>query len=254
MAQPISKNTISSLLKLHQAKQRNEIRLFIAEGEKMVKELLNSSFKVKFVCCLSNFYDENSTALSEVFSYIVTEQELSKISLLQTPNQVLAVVEMPNAPDEKLDEKGIYLLLDGIRDPGNMGTIIRTAEWFGVRAIICSPDCVDVYNPKVVQGTMGSIFRMEILSMDLVKTISAFKEKGTDTIYGAVLNGEAMSAMKFVNETKVLVIGSEALGISAELLKLLPHLVSIPRSLQAETESLNAAVATGILLNAISGQ
>ena len=243
MAQPISKNTISSILKLHQAKHRNDTGLFIVEGEKMVLELFHSRVRIKYICCLNDFYEANSGLMTDISCYLVTDQELAKISLLQTPNQALAVVEKPYNPIIKFHQKGTFLMLDGIRDPGNMGTIIRTAEWFGVSSIVCSPDCVDVFNPKVVQGTMGSIFRMPILYQDLSLSVSQFNEHGVFTIFGAVLQGEPLSSVKKVNESDVLIIGSEATGITVCI---------IHSRLYTKMKSLSSVVVTAVYVSALT--
>jgi len=169
----ISKKIISEIRALHQLKNRKEQRLFIAEGEKVVAELMQSDSDIRYFAGLPDFKNSLRGKYHEIPYYDISEYELSKISLQQSPNQVLAVAAIPD--ESHFDFKGTpetLLMLDGIRDPGNMGTIIRTADWFGVRHIFCSPDCVEAYNPKVVQSAMGSLFRLKIHTCSLTEIIA----------------------------------------------------------------------------------
>lgn len=252
MVKTISKNTINTIRQLHSAKQRHESGLFIAEGDKIVRELLRSDFKVRLVACLPEYHEDNKALLADFDVNLVNEIEFSRISLLQTPNQILALVETPPEVQPVFDSAGIYLILDGIRDPGNLGTMIRTAEWFGVKGIICSNDCVDVFNPKVVQATMGSVFRVPVFYGSLPDIIEKFKVSSTGIVIGAVLGGIPFREVQVQYKSVMLVIGSEANGISDEVKPLLDHKISIIGAPAAETESLNAAVACGILLNELN--
>jgi TrmH family RNA methyltransferase len=162
---------------------------------------------------------------------------------------------MPNVSDLNFIPHGsTYLMLDNINDPGNMGTIIRTAEWFGVQALITSPNSVDVWNPKVVQASMGSVFRMPIYQLPIRDAVLAAKEAGISWIVGGVLSGQSLEVLDRQHESMVLVIGSESHGISPEVLSELTHYITIARHSNAPTESLNASVATGILLHHFCNQ
>jgi TrmH family RNA methyltransferase len=174
---------------------------------------------------------------------LITEAALKRISALKTPNKVLAVFKIPASV--KIVHKGLLLALDGIRDPGNLGTIMRLCDWFGVTQLVCSEDTVDVYNPKVVQATMGSLARVNISYINLE---DFFKESKLP-VYGAVMNGEHVYETKLPEEA-ILLMGNEANGISENLLEFLSHEITIPRygKLQ-QTESLNVAMATSILLS-----
>ena len=168
---------------------------------------------------------------------------MEQMSALDTPPGILAVVKIPDPAPFK--EQGMVLALDGIANPGNMGTIIRTAEWFGIRQIICSEDCVEIWNPKVIQATMGSIFRMQIGYTDLEKYLKSFNAR---VVYGALLEGENIFK-KDRWEDGIIVIGSESHGIRSNPLPLITHPITITRAKGSVTESLNASMATGIILS-----
>ena len=209
-----------------------------------MKELPGSAFKVIAVYALEDWIEEHGGKFEYVKAevYRVTTKELERISNLSTPNKVLAVCRIPERDIEDVhEEDGILLALDGIRDPGNLGTIIRTADWFGIRNIICSDDCVDVFNPKVVQSTMGSLARVNVYSTDL----AAYLAKSERSVYATVMNGDSIWDAKPGKD--IFVIGNESNGIRREVLKYATHKISIP-STEGEAESLNAAVATGVIL------
>ena len=248
----ISKATISEIRQLHQLKHRREQNLFIAEGVKVVTELLDSPLKIKLIACTDDFRVTHSILPDKAAIISVTEKELSRISMLQTPNQVVAVAEIPSGETPDFgSKKGNLLVLDGIRDPGNMGTIIRSAEWFGIQQVICSDDCVDAFNPKVVQGAMGSLFRMNIYYENLELQLQKARKEGGYAIYGADAHGIPYPGIKKDNPW-VLVIGSESHGISPSLQSFLDHKISIPKASGVKTESLNAAVAAAVLLASFS--
>ena len=241
----ISKAQIKSIRLLHDKKHRLEQGLFIVEGEKMVAELLkDASFKIDSIFSTEDFLTKQSKALKDLASdsiHQISEKELGQISTLQTPNKVLALVQFPKRADIKIQAKKKYILLDNIKDPGNLGTILRTADWFGMDTIFCSPECVESTNPKVVQATMGSFFRVKIYSCSLEALI---KQNPSLTVYGAVLEGENLYESTF--ETGgFLVIGSESHGISEGLKALLTHQIKIPNI--GKAESLNASIATAII-------
>ena len=171
--------------------------------------------------------------------------QMSQMSGQDTPPGILAVVRTPKAKPLEVSARFI-LALDGISNPGNMGTIIRTAEWFGIRHIVCSPDCVEIWNPKVIQATMGSVFRINILETDLSAFLKAQSQQGK-AIYGALLEGENLFEMES-SKGGVIVIGSESHGIRADVLPCITHAVTIPRKNNSATESLNASVAAAIIM------
>ena len=240
----ITKNQVKYIQSLGQKKSRDEENCFIAETPKLVSELLTASnCRILQLYALKEWIDEHANAKDRAEVIEVSAVELEKISQLTTPNRVLAVIkkiEWKNAPVVKGE---ISLALDTIQDPGNMGTIIRVADWFGVKTMFCSADCVDVYNPKVVQASMGSISRVRVEYMDI---LSLLKENKDIRMYAAVLNGRDITEMEKVDEG-IIVIGNESKGVNEEILKLANVRITIPG--KGKAESLNAAVATGIILS-----
>jgi len=234
----LSKNEVKYIQSLCHKKQRNETGLFIVEGVKLVDELLKSNFKVVKLYALSSWLQQNVQ-----YQSITTEVEpfeLEKISTFQTPQQVIAIVQQANTNAISSEWSGITLCLDGIQDPGNLGTIIRIADWFGIQQIVCSCNTVEVYNPKVIQSTMGSFLRVQVMYTNL----STFLTETKLPIYGALLNGKNVFEIEKPSQA-ILVIGSEGKGISPEILPFIQHPITIPK--KGGAESLNAAVATGIL-------
>lgn len=225
---------------LQQKKQRKKEGLFVVEGDKMVRESLNSKFNIHKVFATENWlYKTGVLAPETQFLQIAEESELKKISSLTTPQEVLAIIEIPSFKLDADPQNQLVLALDKVKDPGNLGTIIRIADWFGIKDIVCSNDCVDVYNPKVIQATMGSIFRVKIHYLELKEWL----EKQNCTIYGAVLNGENLWKEK-LDAHGILLMGNESKGVSDELLKLINKPLAIPSF--GGAESLNVAVATAI--------
>jgi RNA methyltransferase, TrmH family len=234
---------------LHHKKFRDQQDAFIAEGPKLVLELLNSGV---FVCerlfVLNDWLQNNAKLLEKmpVKNIIgVKDFELEKISLLTTPNTLLAVFKKkePTAPVDITDK--ITLVLDGIQDPGNLGTILRTADWFGIQNIICSPQCADVYNPKVIQGTMGSMARVNVFYTDLLPWL---QNNNHIKKYATTLNGKNVHTINKLKEA-IIIIGNEGQGVSDAVLELVNERITIPG--RSEAESLNAAVAAGIVLAVI---
>jgi len=240
MSLPVSHNEIKFVKSLEQKKFRDENGLFVVEGEKMVAEALSSKFSVEKV------YRENE----------VGSAAMARLSLLSSPSPVLAVVRKPadievgsflNIPD-----KGLFLALDGIRDPGNLGTIIRTAEWFGIDSVFASKDTVDIFNPKVVQSTMGAIFRVKFHYCDICGLCAKVAAAGGN-VYGTFLDGENIYAKNLATgeaSPSVIVIGNESKGISQQVGKLVTDRLFIPSWPRDErgSESLNAAVATAVTI------
>ncbi|MEA3505799.1 MAG: RNA methyltransferase, partial [Bacteroidota bacterium] len=207
----LSKNLSKHIRLLHKKKYRDKHNEFIAEGKKIVSDFLNSALKVKYIVCTPEW--KNSFRDSKVEVLETTTEEFKKISSQSNAAGILAVVEKrENSAD--LTSSDIILVLDSIRDPGNLGTIIRTADWFGIKHVVCSPDSVDCYNPKVVQSTMGSLARVNTFYSDLPQYLNTISEKFT--IYGTFLDGEPLPVEKS-NIPIAIVIGSESHGISSDL-------------------------------------
>lgn len=240
----ITKNTIKFIQSLKQPKYRKEHGLFVVEGRKSVEELLSSSFETTGLYATQRFQEEQGIRDDRI--EILTEVQMQQISNLDTPPGIAAVARIPERTLDRLPKEPLSIVLDGIANPGNLGTIIRTAEWFGVKNVICSEDCVEVWNPKVIQSTMGSVFRVNVVSIDLVPYLKSQASAGK-SIYGAVLNGENIFTKSHWEEG-LLVIGSESHGIRASLLPLVSSPITIPRAEGSLTESLNASMATGIIL------
>ncbi len=250
----LSKSQISLVVSLHQKKFRKQEGLFVAEGEKIVEELLASSWTVKKIFATESFLqktDLKKKKKSSIKWVEVSENELKKISSLATPNKVLALVEMPvDRLEEEKIKNSLSLVLDDISDPGNLGTILRIADWFGIGQIICSQDTADCYNAKVVQASMGSLFRIRIHYKDLKN----FLEQNTLTtklhVYGMMLSGENIYSAD-LSSPGFIVVGSESKGIREELKNYFSHALFIPSFSSAENkpvpDSLNAAVAAAIV-------
>jgi len=243
----LSKNIIKHINALKQNKFRDEFQEFIAEGDKLVTELLSSNFKIIEIFAVKEWLDihkiSDNVAITEV-----TVSELERISGLITPNMVLALVEIPQQQsiDTFIFEK-LILVLDEIKDPGNLGTIIRIADWFGISDIVCSKHSVDVYNPKVVQATMGSIARVNIQYVDLSIFLKNIPKD--IPIYGTLLNGENIYNQT-LSENGIIIIGNESKGISNELLPFITNKLYIPffaENSNNKAESLNASIATAIV-------
>lgn len=235
----ISKNQIKLISGLHQKKQRFANQLFFAEGIKVIQELLQSNFELEHLFTTQNDFEK--VEFSKRIS--ITEQELKKISALSTPNSCLAVFKIP--AENTIIDSGLILALDDIRDPGNLGTILRLCDWFGIQQIICSKETVDIYNPKVVQATMGSIARVNLNYVDLKSFIANAKLP----VFGTFMNGENIYQSN-LPQNGIIIMGNEANGISAEIEKMVTSRLTIPRfgKLQ-KTESLNVATATAIVLS-----
>lgn len=237
------KSKLKYIQTLGQKKFRQMEGCFIAEGPKIVAELLLERRPyVREIFALKEWLDANRTLAGKTICTEISRQELEKISQLSTPNQVLAIVNRFDGTALLETRNRITLALDGIRDPGNMGTILRIADWFGISQVVCSNDAAEQYNPKVVQASMGSIARVNVFYTGLKKWLALQKDI---RIYAAALEGKDISSMKKLREG-ILLIGNESKGIDPELLKLSNVRITIPR--RGKAESLNAAVATGIIL------
>ena len=243
----ISKNRISQIRKLHAKKFRDESGLFLVEGYKSVEMLCDSDFAVEDIFATENALRENNSWLRNHDITMVSTDEMSRISTMQTPPELLAIAQqrtnLPEIPDNQP-----VLALDHISDPGNLGTIIRTADWFDIRHIVCSPDCVEFYNPKTIQATMGSFAHMYIHKRPLVQYLR--DESARRRILGTFLNGENIHEITF-QTSDIVVIGNESNGISDEVSETVTHHITIPSPARdrATAESLNAAIAAAIIMS-----
>jgi RNA methyltransferase, TrmH family len=235
----VSKNQIKLITSLQQKKFRQTHKLFIAEGAKVIQELLQSNFVLEHLFVTETIFETIGASKKTPIS----DTDLRKISCLSTPNNCLALFEIPD--QKPRDDRGLVIVLDDIRDPGNLGTIIRLCDWFGIEQIVCSEQTVDVYNPKVVQATMGSISRVAVSYMDLEK----YLKRVNIPIFGTFMDGKNVYKENLPQEG-ILILGNEANGISEKLEKLVTNKLAIPRfgNLQ-QTESLNVATATAIFLS-----
>ena len=233
----VTKSELKYIQSLSDKKVRLETGCFIAEGVKLVGEMIAAGYPLKAVYALDSWESpDTSIEVTRVEAF-----ELEKMSLLQTPNQVLAVAMMPQQ-GKALDLAGpLTIVLDGIQNPGNMGTIIRTADWFGITQIVASEDTADVYNPKVIGASMGSFMRVQVHYKNLADWIPTVKLP----VYGALLEGENVFTIKTPKQG-LLVIGSEGKGIRENILDLITHPVTIPKI--GDAESLNAGIAAGIIV------
>jgi RNA methyltransferase, TrmH family len=243
----LSKNKIKYILSLQRKKVRRDTGCFLLEGDKMVRELLEQRPDlVDSIFAIAAWIAAHQPLLplQKITVEEITDKELQQISTLQTPNQVLAIARQPKPPELPPDfDQRLSLYLDGIQDPGNMGTILRIADWFGFQTVICAATCVEVFSPKVVQATMGAIFRVVTLTENLLSLSERFPDL---PVYGTLLEGEDLYQAK-LGSRGIIVIGNEGAGISAENLALITRPISILQAPGSRADSLNAAVATGIV-------
>lgn len=232
----LSKNQIKLIKSLTQKKIRQQLGLFIVEGIKGIEEFLNSDFVLENLYTTKPIFDNNEAV-------IISQNDLKKISSLKNPNTALAVFRIPNAT--KINEKGLIIALDDVRDPGNLGTIIRLCDWFGVKDLVCSPTTVDCYNPKVVQASMGSLTRVNVSYLDLKDFISSTSLD----VFGTFMEGENIYKTQ-LPENGVVVLGNEANGISEAIKSIVKMKITIPQYGDVNsTESLNVANAAAIVLS-----
>ena len=235
----LSKNQLKFIRSLKKKKFRQTHQLFLAEGIKVVEELISSSIKVHQLYATESY----SNSLKSDDIQLISEKELRLVSDFSSPNQILGIFEIPASKD--LVQQGITLVLDEINDPGNLGTIIRLCDWFGVSQLICSENTVDCYNQKVVQSSMGSLARVSVNYVDIVDYLTNEKR----TVYGTFLKGENIYTSK-LGKNAVIVLGNEANGISSEIEQLVHKKITIPQfGEQQNTESLNVAMSTAITLS-----
>ncbi|KHD26033.1 RNA methyltransferase [Vibrio caribbeanicus] len=241
----ISKNQLKLLRALGQKKQRKAHGLFLVQGEKNVLELANSSLTVKQIFATQEFLAQNHSELSGFECIEASLDDLTKASTLVSNNAAIAVVEIPSVETPKA--QGLMIALDGVSDPGNLGTIIRVADWYGIKHIVASTDCADPYNPKTISATMGSFGRVTVSQLDL----PSYLEQSNLPVYGAFLEGESVHKTEFAAEG-ILLMGSESHGIREQAAKFVTDKITIPAF--GGAESLNVAMATGIILDNLRRQ
>lgn len=245
----LSQNKIKFIRSLDAKKNRQHHNCFVVEGEKMVLELLRSNFEIIELFILSDFLVNHDKQINKGVAVTeVSEMELKKISSLKTPNLALAITKIPDHKYDQHSYDSLSLALDNIQDPGNFGTLIRTANWFGVTTIFCSNDTVDAYNSKVVQSTMGAIFRTKIIYVDLLQTLIDAKKRG-QIIYGTLLDGDNLYTVDLKNKG-LIVLGNESNGISKAIQNLIDKKIRIPNFPEEvkTMESLNVGIANAIVL------
>lgn len=239
----LSKNQVKLIQKLHQKKYRNELNLFIVEGKKSINEFLQAGYTPQLLIATEAF----TASVPQHLITPVSKDELRKVSTLQNPDEGLAVFEQPK--HKGILQEGVIVALDNVQDPGNLGTIIRLCDWFGVETLLCNTQTVDCYNPKVVQASMGSLTRVAVHYLDL----AAFLTTTALPVYTMDLEGENLYTATFPKDC-ILILGNEANGISAEVRALSNEVITIPRfSKHQRTESLNVAMAGAIILSEVIG-
>jgi RNA methyltransferase, TrmH family len=248
----VSKSKSNFIISLQKKKVRDDERLFLIEGDKIVKEFLMSKVCLKLLIAKPEFISSLSSEMKKYTGEVesVSHDELRKISSLKTPHNAMAVVSMPDSKIVPEDiHTGLTVTLDFVQDPGNLGTIIRAAAWFGIRDIVCSKNCVDVYNPKVIQATMGAILNVRIHYSDLEVFLGRASKKGI-SIYGTFLEGESVYNHK-LGKSGIIVLGNESKGISEELIPFINERIMIPRFTNAKQgiDSLNVGMAASVIFS-----
>ena len=239
----LSKNQVKLIQKLHHKKYRNELNLFIVEGKKSINEFLQAGYTPQLLIATEAF----TASVPQHLITPVSKDELRKVSTLQNPDEGLAVFQQPK--HKGILQEGVIVALDNVQDPGNLGTIIRLCDWFGVETLLCNTQTVDCYNPKVVQASMGSLTRVAVHYLDL----AAFLTTTTLPVYTMDLEGENLYTATFPKDC-IFILGNEANGISAEVRALSNEVITIPRfSKHQRTESLNVAMAGAIILSEVMG-
>jgi len=247
----ISNNQIKQINSLKHKKIREKQNFFISEGEKIVDELLSSSFQIRTIIALKDWIELNGGKISDRNIEILqaSKEELSRLSLFKTPNKVLAIAAIPRYDlNYNTLKNKITLVLDNIQDPGNLGTIIRLADWFGIQNIICSENSVDIFNPKVIQATMGAFLRVKVFYQNLIVLLNEVKKNYKIPVYGAFLNEKNIYITLLPSEA-LIVFGNESKGISYSLVNLIDERITIPsfNPNKMKTESLNISIAAAII-------
>jgi TrmH family RNA methyltransferase len=236
-------NELKHITSLHVDKFRKEQQRFLVEGPKLLEELLRSNFTIKAIYALPEWIDETKDISRNINMVKISPKELSRISQMKTPNQLVTEVLMKKNTQQPPSDKEWIIALDNINNPGNLGTIIRTADWFGIQHIVCSLNCADFYNPKVIQSTMGSFTRINLYYTDLEQWLSGEAQK--TPVYGAVMDGDSLYDTD-MPKSGILLIGNESHGISKNLHPFIFKKIKIP-AYGGGAESLNASIATAII-------
>ncbi|MCF6242063.1 MAG: RNA methyltransferase [Bacteroidales bacterium] len=246
----ISKAQIKLIQSLKSKKYRKKNGLFVVEGIKLVKDLLSSGFKPVHIFAVRDFINDFVRQNCPVDE--LSRSEMKKISFLTTPSETLALFKIPEYPIHSTFKDDFILVLDNVQDPGNLGTIIRVADWFGIKNIVCSENTADIYNPKVVQASMGSIARVKVHYTTLFNYLKEASNTYNFTLYGSFMKGESIYDRNF-SDKKVLIMGNEGQGISKEIKSIIDEEIAIPPFFKENKgpESLNVAMATGIILSEI---
>jgi RNA methyltransferase, TrmH family len=240
---PLSKNDIKYIKSLRLKKFRQKYNNFVVEGDKIVRELLEQQPAwVEALYGLDKWVHELPP--SPVATTVISQRELQQASLLKTPNQAIAVVRQPKASWHRLDlQQQLSLYLENLQDPGNMGTILRIADWFGIQTVLCSPNCVDVYNPKVIQASMGAFLRVQTATAAIGELRQAYPAL---PLLATTMDGTNLFTAD-LPQAALIAVGNEGMGLSTELLEMADRRIAVPPNRNSGTESLNAAVATGII-------
>jgi TrmH family RNA methyltransferase len=246
----VSKSKISFINSLKLKKYRIKEKLFVVEGEKIVSEVLKSNLDIKLICALPEYLEKNEYYL-EKFQDLVFEakpEEMKKISSFVTPSNVLAIVSMPESRNILYKNEDLYLALDEIQDPGNLGTIIRICDWFGIKNLICSLNSADLYSPKTLQATMGAFLRVNVIYANIAEEIVKFKNNTKNHVFGTFLNGENIYKSS-LPKAGFIIMGNEGKGINKNLEAMVDKKLFIPSfsELDIHAESLNVSVASAII-------
>ena len=234
-----TKNEIKFIASLRQKKNRDDAGVFVAEGEKLVRHFLRCGLEVKYLFCTRD-------GLEDTGAELVSAADMKRLSALRTPSPVLAVLKKPVRSERRLHAP-FLLVLDGVRDPGNMGTILRLCDWFGATQIACTDDCVDVYNEKVVQASMGAVSAVDVFAFDRQALVAALKD-ASYTVVSTAMTGDSVYTTRFEERT-ALVLGNEGQGVSAALSQAANSHISIPPAASAQAESLNVAMSAAVCLS-----
>jgi len=242
----ITKNDIKHIRSLQTAKARREENLFVCEGNKVVAELIASDIKPEAICATETWLERNPDLARELpFAEKVSELQMEQMSGLKTPPGILCVAQTPDMEiDVNEARTSLVVVLDDIHDPGNLGTIIRTADWFGIRNVVCSRNSAEIWSPKTVQASMGSVFRVRAVEDDVAKHLSV----PDIPVYGALMQGENIYT-ETLTKNGIIVIGSESHGIGQDILPYINRPLHIPHGQGSKTESLNASVAAAIIMS-----
>ena len=248
----LSKSKLTFLLSLQKKKIREEEKLYVIEGDKMVKEFLEAGVRIRMLVAKPEFLNSLPLVTRQGIREVIpaSYEELKKVSTLKTPHNALAVVEMEEKEFDPEELKtSLTVALDTVQDPGNLGTIIRAAAWFGIRNIFCSPDCVDVYNPKVIQASMGAILHVNVRYTDL-RMFLENEAAGRIKVFGAVMDGESIYSYKLDNRC-IILLGNESKGISEELMPYITDRIRIPKYTYEERgiDSLNVSMAASVIFS-----